>query len=92
MACACYVAELVLSLAARGFFKGPHAYFKSSWRVSDFIIVMIALASTIAGGGQIRSLRALRAARALRPLRLVARFPQLQVRWKRRVCVPGVYF
>lgn len=67
--------EAICKIFALGIWRtGKHAYFRSSWNVLDFFIVVVSLLSLA-----LPDVAALRSLRALRPLRVVVRSPQIQV-------------
>ena len=74
-----FTGEAALNMFVRGLWGHPRSYFRSSWRILDFCIVVFSILAEAAQSSQYRALRALRAVRAVRPLRLVSRFPQLQL-------------
>lgn len=74
-----FVVEAAMNIFVRGVWGHRQSYFRSPWRVLDFVIAVFSVVSEAVQNSQFRALRALRAVRALRPLRLVSRFPQLQL-------------
>lgn len=74
-----FVGEAALNMFVRGLWGHKRSYFRSPWRVLDFLIAVFSVVAEAVQSSQYRALRALRAVRALRPLRLVSRFPQLQL-------------
>ena len=76
-----FTSESALKIIAYGFAFHPGAYLRNGWNILDFIIVVIALLSTVLSHLAIKGfdVKALRAFRVLRPLRLVSGVPSLQV-------------
>ena len=76
-----FTGESVFKIIAYGFAFHPGAYLRNGWNILDFIIVVIALLSTVLSYLAIKGfdVKALRAFRVLRPLRLVSGVPSLQV-------------
>ena len=76
-----FTIECMLKIIAYGFAFHPGAYLRNGWNILDFIIVVIALLSTVLSHLAIKGfdVKALRAFRVLRPLRLVSGVPSLQV-------------
>jgi len=74
-----FLLEMVVEMLARGLVSGPRAYFKDAWRLLDFAIVAVSVASLASANAEVKALRSFRVARALRPLRLASRHPGLRL-------------
>ena len=77
-----FVAEMCLKIVSDGLILHRFAYFRVSWNLLDFFIVVISIISATSSpdsGGNVGTLKALRAIRSLRPLRVIKRFPGLRV-------------
>ena len=71
--------EMALKMFALGIYSRPTAYFRNSFNVLDFVVVVTSLVTLLAGnssGGAVRSLRLLR---IMRPLRSIRRLPGLRL-------------
>lgn len=74
-----FLVEFLLKLVSDGACLHPLAYFRDSWNILDFAIVVVSLLTAWAEGDAANTFRVLRAFRALRPLRAVKRNPSLKV-------------
>ena len=74
-----FLVEFTLKVVSDGIIFHPLAYFRDSWNVLDFAIVVISLLTAWAEGEAAKTFKVLRAFRALRPLRAVKRNPSLKV-------------
>ncbi|XP_065176053.1 sodium channel protein 60E-like [Sycon ciliatum] len=75
----CFTVEMLM----KWFGLGLKEYFKNSWNILDFIIVLISLISLdYTGNGEISvyaGVRVVRTLRCLRPLRAISRWPSMKV-------------
>ena len=72
-----FTLEMLVKMIAGGlFFAGPSSYFRSSWNLLDFIVVLFALLNFIPSMQNVTYVRALR---LLRPLKAASNIPGLRV-------------
>jgi hypothetical protein len=76
-----FTGEILVKFITYGIFtESKYAYFKDSWNILDFSVVVIAwLPYMVDGVVSVNSLKTLRAMRALRPLRTIKRLPGLKI-------------
>lgn len=73
-----FFAEMVIKVLAHGLIFETDAYFKDTWNILDFAVLLVSLVN-ISDVGRGSSLKSLRALRVLRTLRMIKKFPELQV-------------
>eukprot|EP01062_Namystynia_karyoxenos_P008562 TRINITY_DN13010_c0_g1_i2.p1 TRINITY_DN13010_c0_g1~~TRINITY_DN13010_c0_g1_i2.p1 ORF type:complete len:2282 (+),score=662.87 TRINITY_DN13010_c0_g1_i2:93-6848(+) len=76
---AAFTAEAVVKIGARGLLRHDGAYLRQSWRVLDFIIVLVGWVSVFTSSdGNVGAVRVLRAFRIVRPLRSISRIRKMR--------------
>lgn len=73
--------EALARIVANGAFIGDDGYFKQTYNVIDFAVVLVSWITLTGGsaGSAVGGLRAARAMRALKPLRTIRHFPALRL-------------
>ncbi len=70
-----FLSEFVLKVLDNGFYEHKRAYFRVSWNILDFVILIFQLMDVVG----LRGLATLRLMRVLRPLRLLNKIKSLQL-------------
>lgn len=68
-----YLLEFLIKTVATGVFDGENAYFKETWQVLDFFILVISCLDTFSSQLNLTSLKVFRVIRSIRPLRFISR-------------------
>ena len=75
-----FTIEVVLKIFAYGlFYNGDDSYFKNSWNIIDFLIVVISIVSLCPLEVDLSVLKVIRMIRLLRPLRVISKVENLKL-------------
>eukprot|EP01038_Epipyxis_sp_PR26KG_P008941 gene8941-12057_t len=73
-----FIVEMILKWIALGLFQNNKSYFRNSWCILDFVVVVFSIVGLFPNGKGLSFFKALRVLRALRPLRLIQHFSGLR--------------